>query len=48
LKDQKKTANKPASCDPLTGLHNKNVFFDCVTQAIALAARNKKIVTVLL
>jgi diguanylate cyclase (GGDEF)-like protein len=46
LKDQKKTANKTAY-DPLTGLLNRNVFFDYVTQTIALAARNKNILAVL-
>jgi diguanylate cyclase (GGDEF)-like protein len=47
LKDQKKSINKIASRDPLTGLHNRDLFFDCLTRAIALAARNKKVAGVL-
>ena len=47
MKDQKRSVKKTIYCDPLTGLRNRDVFFDCLTQAIALAARNKKIVTVL-
>ena len=38
---------KYGNYDPLTGLQNKDIFFDCLTQAIALAARNKKIAAVL-
>jgi diguanylate cyclase (GGDEF)-like protein len=38
---------KTASRDTLTGLPNKDVFFDHLTQAIAFASRNKKIVAVL-
>ena len=47
MKNQNKTANKPASCDPLTGLHNRNAFFEHATQTIALAARNKNIAAIL-
>jgi diguanylate cyclase (GGDEF)-like protein len=47
LKDQKKAANKIASYDSLTGLHSRDLFFDCLTRAIALAARNKKTVGIL-
>jgi diguanylate cyclase (GGDEF)-like protein len=45
----KKQAGKTttASYDPLTGLPNKDFFFLSLTQAIALAARNKKIAAVL-
>jgi len=32
--------------DALTGLPNKDVFFDHLTQVIALASRNKKIVAI--
>ena len=46
LKNQAKKI-KPASRDPLTGLHNRNAFFDYATQAIALAARNKNIAAIL-
>jgi diguanylate cyclase (GGDEF)-like protein len=45
--DQKKSVNKNTALDPVTGLHNKDVFFDCLTRAIALAARNKKTAAVL-
>jgi diguanylate cyclase (GGDEF)-like protein len=44
-KQAKKTAT--AYSDPLTGLQNKDYFFLSLTQAIALAARNKKIAAVL-
>lgn len=47
MKDKKKSANKTAYYDPLTGLQNRDVFFNYLTQAIALAARNKKIAGVL-
>jgi diguanylate cyclase (GGDEF)-like protein len=47
LRDQTKTANKTASYDPLTGLHNRNFFFDYTKQAIAFAARNKNIAAIL-
>ncbi len=47
LKDRKKSADKTASRDPLTGLHNKTVFFNYVSQAFALASRNKKIAAIL-
>jgi GGDEF domain-containing protein len=46
LKNQAKKI-KTASCDPLTGLHNRNAFFDHATQAIELAARNKNIAAIL-
>jgi len=42
-----KSVDKTASCDPLTGLYNKTVFFNYVIQAIALASRNKKIAAIL-
>jgi diguanylate cyclase (GGDEF)-like protein len=44
-KQAKKTAT--AYSDPLTGLQNKDYFFLSLTQAIALAARHKKIAAVL-
>jgi diguanylate cyclase (GGDEF)-like protein len=44
---QKKLVDNNTAHDPLTGLHNKDVFFDCLTRAIALAARNKKIAGIL-
>lgn len=47
MKGQKKSVNKIASCDPLTGLPNKDFFFISLTQALALAARNKKTAAVL-
>jgi diguanylate cyclase (GGDEF)-like protein len=47
LKDQKDIIDKTASSDPLTGLLNRNVFFDSVTQTIAFAARNKNISAIL-
>jgi diguanylate cyclase (GGDEF)-like protein len=46
LKNKAKKISNP-SCDPLTGLPNKDIFFNSLIQAIALAARNKKIVAVL-
>lgn len=39
--------NKTVCHDPLTGLRNRAAFFDCLTQAIALAARHKKAASVL-
>ncbi len=47
MKDREKSVDKTASCDPLTGLHNKTVFFNYVSQALALASRNKKIAAIL-
>jgi len=47
LKDQKKSAQKNASRDPLTGLPDKDSFFISLTHALALAARNKKTAAVL-
>ena len=47
MKDQNNTLDKTASRDPLTGLLNRNVFFDYVTQTIAFAARNKNIMAIL-
>jgi diguanylate cyclase (GGDEF)-like protein len=47
LKDRGKSVDKTASCDPLTGLCNKTVFFNHVIQAIAFASRNKKITAIL-
>ena len=47
LKERKKSIKKTVSCDPLTGLQNRDVFFDCLTRAIALAARNKKVLGIL-
>ncbi|MFA4919782.1 MAG: EAL domain-containing protein [Thermodesulfovibrionales bacterium] len=47
MKDRGKSVDKTASCDPLTGLHNRTVFFNYVTQAIALATRHKKIAAIL-
>jgi diguanylate cyclase (GGDEF)-like protein len=47
LKDRGKSVDKTASCDPLTGLYNKTVFFNYVIQAIALATRYKKIAAIL-
>ena len=47
LKGQKRFIKKTVSCDPVTGLQNIDVFFDCLTRAIALAARNKKILGIL-
>ena len=38
---------KAARYDPLTGLQNRDIFFDRLTQAIAFAYRNKKIAAVL-
>lgn len=46
MKNKAKKISNP-SCDPLTGLPNKDIFFNSLIQAIALAARNKKIVAVL-
>ena len=45
--NQKKAVDKNTALDPVTGLHNKDVFFDCLTRAVALAARNKKTVGIL-
>jgi diguanylate cyclase (GGDEF)-like protein len=47
LNDRGKSVDKTASCDPLTGLCNKTVFFNYLTQAIALASRHKKISAIL-
>jgi len=47
LKYRGKSVDKTASCDPLTGLYNKTVFFNYVIQAIALATRHKKIAAIL-
>jgi diguanylate cyclase (GGDEF)-like protein len=47
LEKQKKSVSKNLHCDPLTGLHDKNFFFNCLTRAVALAARNKRILSVL-
>jgi diguanylate cyclase (GGDEF)-like protein len=46
IKYQAKKLSTP-SCDPLTGLQNKELFFNCLTQSIALAGRHKKIAAVL-
>lgn len=46
MKNQAKKI-KTACYDLLTGLQNKEVFFDSFTKAIALAARNKKILAIL-
>lgn len=46
IKNQTKKRTTP-SRDPLTGLQSKDIFFNCLTQAIALAARHKKITAVL-
>lgn len=45
----KKQARETATAyyDPLTGLPNKDFFFISLTQAITLAARNKKVAAVL-
>ncbi len=47
MKDRGKSVDKTASRDLLTGLYNKNVFFNYVIQAIAFASRHKKTAAIL-
>jgi diguanylate cyclase (GGDEF)-like protein len=46
LKKETKETTNPY-CDPLTGLPNRDSFFISLTQALALAARNRKVAAVL-